>query len=399
MAIKVEGRALVSNAADGTLHEIDADDLEWEVIGSDEKSMGPDVLHKASIDHPELGEISWVISEYPTEFVNHVTPEMNGNLLLEDFIFWYEHEPDEDYYETVSRVPIEFSTKELEEASAERQQEMLVAWFRSRYEDPAQETPYDGREGGYQYIWGGPYEARDKLDGNFSSLVRDEVIEAAVEEIESDGTFEWAPIRYGRLDDDEDFYNPRSIADYNQMLSAGAQAYPDDRDIVAAKADALGKVEAFLRILRAMRPEHGGMGHNGPPVDEAGNILPPGFYDELETAAEELGQALAQDEPDLPKLVQAGVVLERRLSWIIRPLPSSTQPPSVDVGKETSAEKSSKFTDSFKEQLGKNAANIATNVALAGLSIGGGFLLNTILPGLGVLVGSVLTYLSLKIRH
>lgn len=103
MAIKAEGRALVSNAADGALHEIDANDLEWEVIGSDEKSMGPDVLHKASIDHPELGEISWTISEYPTEIVNHVTPEMNGNLLLEDLIFWYEHEPDEDYCETVRR--------------------------------------------------------------------------------------------------------------------------------------------------------------------------------------------------------------------------------------------------------------------------------------------------------
>lgn len=153
MAIKAEGQALLSSTADGTLHEIDAADLEWEVIGSDEKSMGPDVLHRASIDHPELGEISWTISEYPPEVLNHVTPEMNGNLLLEDLIFWYEHKPEDDYYEAIRRIPVEFSIKQLEEAPAERQQEMLVAWFRSRYEDPAQETPYDGREGGYQYIW------------------------------------------------------------------------------------------------------------------------------------------------------------------------------------------------------------------------------------------------------
>ena len=399
MAIRAEGRALVSNAEDGTLHEIDAADLEWEVIGSDEKSMGPDVLYRASVDHPELGEISWTISEYPTEVVNHVSPEMNGNLLLEDLIFWYEHEPDEHDYEAVGQVPVEFSTKELEEASTERQQEMLVAWFSSRYEDPAQETPYDGREGGYQYIWGGPYEARDELGDNFSGLVSDEVIEAAVEEIESDGTFEWAPAQYDRPDDDEDFYNPRNITDYNQMLRAGAQAYPDDRDIVAAKAEVLRNTAAFLEILRAVRPQHGGMGHNGPPVDEAGNILPPSFYDELETAAEEIGQALAQDEPDLRKVAQAGVVLERRLSWIIRPLPSSAQPSEVDTNKEPRAEKPSKFTDAFKEQLGTNAANIATNVALVGLSLGGGFLLNSILPGLDILVGSVLTYLGLKIRH
>lgn len=227
----------------------------------------------------------------------------------------------------------------------------------------------------------------------------EEVIEAAVEEIESDGTFEWAPIQHGQPDDDEEFYNPRTIADYNQMLIAGAQAHPDAHDILAAKAEAFRNTAAFLEVLRAVRPQHGGIGHNGPAVDEAGNILPPGFYDDIETAAEEIGQALAQNEPDLAKVAQAGVVLERRLSWLIRPIPSSTQPSEVDVGQEASPEKSSKFGDAFMEQLGTNAANIATNLALTGVSLGGGFLLTAILPGLDILVASVLTYLALKIQH
>lgn len=397
MAIRAEGKALVSSKADGTLYEIDASELAWEVTGSDEKSMGREVLHEASTDHFELGAISWVISEYPEKVINHVTPEMNGNLLLEDLYFWYEHQPDEDYYDNVGRHPIEFSIKELEEAAPERQQEMLVAWFKSRYEDPAQETPYDGREGGYQYVGGGPYEARDELGDNFSGLVSDEVIEAAAEDIESDGTYEWAPIRYGP-DDDDNFYEPRTIAEYNHLLNDGAPVRADDSEIADAKDKAAKDAEAFLEILRSLQPQHGGIGHNGPPVDEAGNILPPGFFDDLETATKEIAKALAADEPDLPKVAEAGVVLERRLSWIVRPSSSSSPAPQVAEPSELNAEKPSKFTDAFQEQLGKNAANVMTNVGLAGLSFAGVFLLNAIWPGLDLLVGSVLTYLGLKIR-
>lgn len=398
MAIKAEGRALISRRADGTLYEIDADDLEWEVIGSGQKSMGPEVLHRASIDHPQLGEISWIISEYPAEVVNHVTPDMGANLLLEELVFWYEHEPDEDYYEAIYASPIEFSRKELQEAASELQKEMLVAWFRSRFEDPAQETPYNGREGGYQYVWGGPYEARDELENNFSGIVNEKVIDGAVEEIESDGIHEWAPIRYGPLDD-ENFYRPRTIVEYGQLLKAEVPTNVDDPEIVNAKADAVKSAEAFLDLLSALRPQHGGMGHNGPPVDEVGNILPPGFYDELEKAAETLQQALTKDEPNLTSVIEAGVVLERRLSWIIRPSLSSIKSSQIDAIDTKADVKPSKFTDEFKGQLGKNAANMVTNVAVVGISLGGGFLLHTILPGLDLLVGSLLTYLSVKIKH
>jgi hypothetical protein len=399
MPIKAHGQALVSSATDGTLHDIDAADLEWEVIGSDDRSMGPEVLYRASLEHPELGEIGWVISEYPSEALNHVTPEMNGNLLLEDLVFWYEHEPDEDYYESESRLLVRFSTKELMEASAERQIEMLVAWFRSRYEDPAQETPYNGREGGYQYIAGGPYDARDELDDNFSGLVSEKAIEAAVEEIESDGIHEWAPIRHGQPDDDKDFDNPTNIIDFNQMLQAGARANSDDPAILAAKAEALRNAAAFLEILRSEQPQHGGIGHNGPPVDEAGNILPPGFFQELEANTEQVVQALAQDVPDLPSVTEAGVVLERRLSWIIRPLPSSTLPVGDDSAQAANNTKSTKLVDAFKEQMGKNLADMVKDAVRVGLSLAGVYVLNTILPGLDDLVGSLLNYLILKIHH
>ena len=41
--------------------------------------------------------------------------------------------------------------------------EMMIEWFHQNYEDPAESTPYESAEGGYIWIWGGPYDARDEL--------------------------------------------------------------------------------------------------------------------------------------------------------------------------------------------------------------------------------------------
>jgi hypothetical protein len=67
--------------------------------------------------------------------------------------------------------------------------EMMVEWFRDNFEDPAHNTPYDG---GYVYIWGGPYEAAEEISEAFDGAASEAAIAAAIEEIEHDG-FEWAP--------------------------------------------------------------------------------------------------------------------------------------------------------------------------------------------------------------
>lgn len=69
----------------------------------------------------------------------------------------------------------------------------LVKWFFRRFEDPADSLPYESAEGGYQWIFGGPYDAREELRDNFSGEAED-IIEAAVDEIESHGQTEWAPV-------------------------------------------------------------------------------------------------------------------------------------------------------------------------------------------------------------
>jgi hypothetical protein len=68
----------------------------------------------------------------------------------------------------------------------------VVSWFNANFEDPAESTPYETAEGGYIYIWGGPYDAREEIYNEFGDAISEVTVEAAVELIEEDG-WEWAP--------------------------------------------------------------------------------------------------------------------------------------------------------------------------------------------------------------
>jgi hypothetical protein len=76
----------------------------------------------------------------------------------------------------------------------------MVDWFLANYEDPAESTPYCSAEGGYQYLCGGPYAAREEIDAHFQNELTaqfdadelEEIIDAAVDEIEQEGVLEWA---------------------------------------------------------------------------------------------------------------------------------------------------------------------------------------------------------------
>lgn len=95
-----------------------------------------------------------------------------------------------NYYETGSQYPM--SEESLRDADRETQLEVMESWFRERFEDPAERTPYESAEGGYIWIWGGPHEAREALDEEFESVVPEDVIDELVEKLESE-CYEWAP--------------------------------------------------------------------------------------------------------------------------------------------------------------------------------------------------------------
>lgn len=79
----------------------------------------------------------------------------------------------------------------LQQASPEEQLRTICKWFVSRYADPANVLPYNSREGGYIWIDGGPYDARDEVEFNFTDIVPNSVLEQAIEIIENSGIYDW----------------------------------------------------------------------------------------------------------------------------------------------------------------------------------------------------------------
>ncbi|MEH7866403.1 hypothetical protein GFL54_31925 [Rhizobium laguerreae] len=119
-----------------------------------------------------------------------------------------------------------FTSSQFRRLSRARKVEAMVQWFHENYEDPAVRMPYESAEGGYQWIWGGPYDAHEQISDNFSSVADDRAIEEAVESVNGDGLYEWAPkarredyasdIDYNEPGEDEDYNQPGLQEDYNK---------------------------------------------------------------------------------------------------------------------------------------------------------------------------------------
>ncbi len=125
--------------------------------------------------------------------------------------------------------------------------EAIRGWFLQNFEDPVESTPYDGAEGGYQYIWGGPYDTRDIIENVFYRRITEAVIEAAIEELEAEGS-EWVPNSGRRQppEEDRDFEEPE----------------PSQSDLHALMQE---QIDAIQEALGHAPVTPAGMGHNQPP--------------------------------------------------------------------------------------------------------------------------------------
>jgi len=94
----------------------------------------------------------------------------------------------------------------LERASPKDQVAAIAGWFLARFCDPAEETPYMSSEGGYIWVHGGPYDATEQIEGRFDGIASEEAIQAAIEYVERDGIYDWAPTQLTYLDDIDDVY-------------------------------------------------------------------------------------------------------------------------------------------------------------------------------------------------
>ncbi|CAJ1808745.1 hypothetical protein [Aeromonas veronii] len=107
------------------------------------------------------------------------------------------------------KVPI----KSLQYISKANQLEVMRNWFYENFEDPVHSCPYNGREGGYAYIHGGPYDASEELQAMFGEYVKFDYIEELANDLNFECT-DWSG-NSNNIDDwyDEDIYDAVTSSD------------------------------------------------------------------------------------------------------------------------------------------------------------------------------------------
>jgi HEPN/RES N-terminal domain 1 len=70
-------------------------------------------------------------------------------------------------------------------------QAKMADWFHANYKDPADGVPYDSSEGGYQYIFGGPYDPQDELYEKFKGIYPSDLIEEVANDLIGSGGDAW----------------------------------------------------------------------------------------------------------------------------------------------------------------------------------------------------------------
>lgn len=174
----------------------------------------------------------------------------------------------------------------------EAQRELMLEWFAANYEDPAERTPYESAEGGYQWIWGGPYDAEEEIRSQFEGFVSERLMLEVVDEIQKDGLFEWAPTpRFSDYDDaDNDEVNEVDPLD---TLPDEPGPFFGSRDEVYARKTTIEAIRSFQHTLYE---KPAGIGHNNPPEDV--RTLPP---EEVVSAVSELQANLETTTPSISK--------------------------------------------------------------------------------------------------
>jgi hypothetical protein len=186
----------------------------------------------------------------------------------------------------------------LDGLNSQERVDAMVEWFAENFDDPAQETPYEGE---YIYIWGGPYDAREEIEAAFPDATAQEV-DDAVDEIQSDGLFEWAPAGI-RVQPEDDSYVP----DIEE---------PSLNERLANLESRLDVVELWLNAIE--QPE-AGIGHNQPPPEF--RIAPDEqeIADLRESIAElrlELAKPDPANEADAEVVRRASGRFQRFLKWV-----------------------------------------------------------------------------------
>jgi hypothetical protein len=197
---------------------------------------------------------------------------------------------------------------DLEGLDQEERVAAMRDWFFDNFEDPAEHTPHDSGEGGYQYIWGGPYDALDEIGSAFPDAEQQDIDEA-VEQVQAVGTYDWAPTD-GRIQLDDIDASDGPLG--NVPLAERLEALGGQLDRVE------GHVRRLLELCAREEDATPGIGHNRPPPDELDDLDLTGVQASIDEVRGELAKSNAEDDADPAVLDRAETRFSRFLGWIMR---------------------------------------------------------------------------------
>lgn len=136
------------------------------------------------------------------------------------------------------------TASDLRRSGRTTQIEVMRNWFHANYEDPVENTPYETAEGGYIYIWGGPYDPYEELEAEFGEIVPDKVISELALEL-SDISSEWTGHPNGS---DVDDYLFDSIASFTKHLESFQSSILNIKQLLKTQVDKSSE-QCFRRLL------------------------------------------------------------------------------------------------------------------------------------------------------
>ena len=143
----------------------------------------------------------------------------------------------------------------LRTARKDHQMIAMRAWFLDRYCDPAEGTPHNGREGGYQFIHGGPYDPADVLPERFGRHIDDDVIQEVIDELHQELGDEWAPVQHSIPDDYDDDYGV-DIENGHQPLERLRERLAQSKQVLTLQGDisaqALARNLSFGSVITSL---------------------------------------------------------------------------------------------------------------------------------------------------
>lgn len=281
-------------------------------------------------------------------------------------------------YYSLDDLEVGVTPSQLKRLGRQRQIEHMAHWFRRNFEDPSNETPYNSEEGGFIYVYGGPYDARDQLGDEFGSIVSDERIEEVTNLVEADGIFDWAPGRdhpdHERVPEeyereqgpDDEQVDASRLDEILSELERGVRPRFGDAFELDQRKSIVGRLDALKKALEPAKPAHGGIGHNRPPPDADEPQVT--VVDEIREAEATIRREVEKSEPNAVEVARAASRLSVALGWLAK---------KADVAAEN-----------FAKELGGSLGKWAGPALIGGI----GYAVATVVPGLGEAIHSVITH-------